>query len=234
MNAVHAPAIYFHIRRAPAADIPRIRADAAFATLYVRAAMDAEFSKFNPTGPQIAASLGAIRNDPALKAALAEGVKGIRRLSPRIPDDVDQYLREAESMAADLRQPGPDDVFHLDKAWHILHYLFTGHADPATGPAATLCGGEKVGQKLIYGPARLIDIAPTREFADFLDQQTTAELHRRADIAGMHALKVYGCDEPSPPYEKRAHQWIRQYLPALRGFVRGAADRSDGLLMWLQ
>jgi Domain of unknown function (DUF1877) len=71
---------------------------------------------------------------------------------------------------------GPfEQALNLEKSWHILHYLVTGHTDDSSAPGDALLTGESLGEDAGYGPARLHDEIKTREFGQFLETLDLAE-----------------------------------------------------------
>jgi hypothetical protein len=124
----------------------------------------------------------------------------------------------------------------LEKSWHILHYLFTGHVDASPAPGDTLVNGEAVGPNVGYGPARLHGPQATAAFAAFLAGQDADRLVQRIDIARMVGVGVYGlpvgaADDPTAA-EGVARE-VRSYFPPLRAYVDQMAAKEDGLLVWL-
>jgi len=151
-------------------------------------------------------------------------------------------------------EPGPDITlppasrdaraekeFDIDKAWHGLHFLFTGLAEGGEAPACFLLeGGEEVSEPEdaefgLETPVRALDPLQTRRFADFLARLSTAELARRYDPTRMAALKIYpdgiwtrppGTEEGSPL------EYLLDYFALLRDFVAGAAEAGDALIIY--
>src|SRR5205814_4561024 len=84
----------------------------------------------------------------------------------------------------------------LDKAWHGLHYLLCGAAEPAPGPLGqAVLGGTEIGEDLGYGPARYFTAAQTSQIAQAL-QPPGLEATVRAPfkLAEITSLGLYpGC-----------------------------------------
>jgi hypothetical protein len=115
----------------------------------------------------------------------------------------------------------------LDKAWHVLHYLFTGQQSHGPMPAAALLsGGREVGEDLGYGPARALSAQETKSFAQFLAEQTAAALAGRIDVATMERLGIYAADDDSA-------EDVDHYFPQLQAYVSDAAKQGRGLLIWM-
>jgi hypothetical protein len=113
-----------------------------------------------------------------------------------------------------------EKALSLEKSWHMLHYLFTGHVgtwhpgellpsgtipgeDAAYGPdrlydhghapGDLLLSGEELGENVGYGPARLHDERKTSEFSRFLEGQDLARLRAHTDFDAMDRAGVlYG------------------------------------------
>ena len=111
-------------------------------------------------------------------------------------------------------EAAPGEDVYLDKAWHGLHFLFTGTAD----------GGEEPGCYLLRGVddldeddellPRLLRPEQVRDFAAFLGALTREELARRFDPARMTSLEI------SPAVIWRRPEETDQPL----GFLLGAFD----------
>ena len=129
-----------------------------------------------------------------------------------------------------------EQALDLEKSWHILHYAYAGRMDLTGTPADLLLTGEELGEDLGYGPARLHRPAATRDFSQFLEAQDVARLQARVDLKAMDALGVYGV--PAGPgstaeYENELREVVAYYFARLRDYVRGMADKGNGLLIWL-
>lgn len=122
----------------------------------------------------------------------------------------------------------------LAKLWNILHYLFTGHAEAAMSPADILLTGEPLGRDGGYGPPRLQGASETRAFRDFLEPLDASRLVARMDLAKMAQLGIYPLSRE--PQGKDAQSWrdeVATEFPRLKAYVRRAAGRGEGLLIWL-
>src|SRR5262245_47042832 len=69
--------------------------------------------------------------------------------------------KEAEASVANARTAlgplGPlERALSLEKSWHMLHYLFTGHVG-TWRPAERLPNSKELGEDAAYGPDRLYD-----------------------------------------------------------------------------
>ena len=149
--------------------------------------------------------------------------------------------KEAETQIAEARdrleRVGPfEQPLDLQKSWHILHFLFTGHIDDAKAPGDALLTGEELGDDLGYGPARLHGQNETRDFARFLNTLDVARLQERVNYREMSRLGVYSM--PTGPgsdaeYESEVRAEVASYFPRLRDYVAKMSEKQDGLLIWL-
>jgi hypothetical protein len=150
-------------------------------------------------------------------------------------------LKEAQKQNAEARARldviGPfQKALELEKSWHILHYLFTGHIDASHSPGDVLMNGDALGDDVGYGPARLHDEKQTQEFARFLKSIDPARLQERVNYQEMSRVGVYsmplghGSDEE---FNAELRAEIASYFPALRDYVGNTAEKHGGLLIWL-
>lgn len=129
---------------------------------------------------------------------------------------------------------GAGPVLHLDKSWHILHWLYTGQAWGGPMPAATLLdGGKEVGDDLGYGPARVISVADTAAFATFLADQSVAALQARIDARAMMSNNVYCVDSDGLAARTEISGDVAHYAPLLARHVEAAASKQHGMLIWM-
>ena len=148
--------------------------------------------------------------------------------------------KEAEASVAGARAAlaplGPiEKAISLEKSWHMLHYLFTGHVGTGHAPGDLLLSGEELGQDAGYGPARLHDERKTSEFGRFLEGQDLARLRARTDFDAMNRAGVlYGTGEPGDEaLHQMLHEEIAIYFQLLRDYVPAMADKGNGLLVWI-
>ena len=126
-----------------------------------------------------AAELHRLRASPAeLGALLGEGGEGlpVEEVKPRgllgllwrfVPITISQVSGSAPASRA-LAEPNAHQL-DLDKAWHGLHFLFTGTAWEGTEPANfLLSGGIDLGDDESWGPVRGLEPEVVRRIAAFL------------------------------------------------------------------
>jgi hypothetical protein len=209
------------------------------------------------------AQIGALRANPSLAGALAlagqfeqldaafaetlnhlppaqrEAAQARRRAFEQTPAAKEFAARRAKARA-EIDALGPlAPALDLEKSWHVLHYLFTGHVGPAAAPGDMLLSGEEIGDDFGYGPCRLHDTAETAAFARFLATQDLARLQARVNYQEMARLRVYPAF-PAPPgqgsdadRENEIRADVAIYFPRLRDYVAAAAEKHGGLLVWV-
>jgi hypothetical protein len=154
----------------------------------------------------------------------------------RIPGAKEREARNARARAR-FEQAGPlEEALGLDKSWHMLHYLFTGHVDLASAPGDALMTGEELGEDVGYGPARLQGEKETLDFARFLKTVDLARLQERVNYREMLRIGVY--QMPRGPasdaqLEAQLRAEVASYFPRLRDYVVRTADKQNGLLIWV-
>ena len=141
------------------------------------------------------------------------------------PESIEEYLYPDDDDEA-------DGSFDVDKAWHGLHYLFTGTAWGGDGPLAqAILGGEAIGEDLGMGPARFLLPAQVREVAAALAGLTEDDLRTRFDPQQMKALDIY----PDIWVQEgdEAFEYLMENYQPLVEFYAGAAGRGDGVILSL-
>lgn len=139
--------------------------------------------------------------------------------------------------SARLAGIGPfEQALELEKSWHMLHYLFTGHVDDSNAPGNALLTGESIGDDVGYGPARLHDETATREFGSFLETVDAARLQARVNLREMTRLRIYAMPigpGPEAEYEGELRAVVAHYFPLLRAYVAKMSEKRGGLLTWV-
>jgi Domain of unknown function (DUF1877) len=206
------------------------------------------------------AQISAVRATPPLASDLARTAEDIQqraeldqivqRMSPeqRQKFKRDQAAIDAKPRAREIRTRvaaararaaalGPvEEAISLEKSWHMLHYLFTGHIGPASAPGDLLLTGEELGEDVGYGPPRLHGPAAARNFSQFLEAQDLTRLQARVDYREMSRLGVYampGGQGSEVQFESDLRNEVGWAFPLLRGYVGTISHKGYGLLIWL-
>ncbi len=149
----------------------------------------------------------------------------------RVPDDALRDLLAAPDAVFDfLEREGFADL-DLDKAWHGLHFLFTGTAWEGAAPLDFLVrGGSQVGERDVgYGPARVFLSAEVREIWTALAPLTREKLALAYDPAAMTRLDIYPAVWDRGDAEDL--EYVLEYFDMLHGFIEGAVKEDEGLLV---
>ncbi|HEU4439969.1 MAG TPA: DUF1877 family protein, partial [Methylomirabilota bacterium] len=106
------------------------------------------------------------------------------------PITITEVVPESERGAGpEPRPPDPNRTIDIEKAWHGLHFLFTGTADSDEEPGCYLsAGGTHLDDE---GWSRALRPDQTRRFADFLGNLTPEDLRRRYHPERMTKLRIY-------------------------------------------
>ena len=138
----------------------------------------------------------------------------------------------ATAAANEFQQINDTDELDIDKAWHGLHFLFTGTADNGQEPGCfLLCGGEEIGEEDV-GPARVLRADQVSQFAAFLAELSNEELLRRYNPTRMSALEIYPeiWTRPEAPGES-SFDYLLEAFEDLRDFVTTTSARGDALIV---
>jgi Domain of unknown function (DUF1877) len=165
---------------------------------------------------------------PRVRTVRPKGLFGlILRLFPiTITEVTSEPVQGAPILAED-----PDRSIDIEKAWHGLHFLFTGTADEGEEPACYLVrGGEDLDDE---GQTRALRPDQVRRFADYLSALTPAELKRRYDPERMSKLAIY----PDRIWMRPASagesplEWLFDCFSTLREFMSRAAASGQGVII---
>ncbi len=153
------------------------------------------------------------------------------------PDLGDFVMKRVAERFAQLRPPPsrpadrPSNSISLDKAWHGLHYLLCGAAEPAPGPLGqAVFGGDEIGEDMGYGPARCFTVAQTSEIAQALKSQgLESTLRGRFDPDAMEQLGIYpgGWHHEGP-------DWLIDAFHELRDFYAAASAQGQAVVTALE
>ena len=199
--------MYGILRRASAADVARLRADPSLVEPFL------------------------FGEPPAVVDGTPRGLLGfLLRLTP---------IKIKQVADTQPERPGrwpkavPGEELNIDKAWHGLHFLFTGTADSEDEPACFVtAGGEDIGDDDGDQIPRLLSPAQVRDFAAFLSALTHDELRRRFDPARMTELEIYPDVIWNRPEEE--HDSLGFLLGAfdeLQTFMAAAAMADDSVVI---
>jgi hypothetical protein len=144
-------------------------------------------------------------------------------------DAMMEAAAKRKSAGGGKREASP---LQLHKSWHLLHYLFTGQAWDGAMPSASLLKGKEVGDDLGYGPARTLTPQETKAFAQFLAGQKPGDLVKRIDGNKMQELGIY-CAEAGDDGAEELEEDVEHYFPQLQTYVDEAAQKGNGLVIWL-
>ena len=175
--------------------------------------------------PENAERVLGLDKGPPIREVKPTGLLGLLlRLTPITITEVDP---DAPETSGD--EPDPDKTIDIDKAWHGLHFLFTGTADQGEEPACFVVkGGEDLDDE---GARRALRPGQVRQFADFLTGLSAEDLERRFDAKRMTALDIYPGIWHRASREEDSWPWLLDSFERLRVFVKRAADAGDGLVM---
>jgi hypothetical protein len=158
----------------------------------------------------------------------ARGLRGwFNRISPITIESYEDYLDAP-------RGPGGARAEHeIDKAWHGLHFLFTGTAWEGEEPACFLVrGGSVLGEDADEEALpRVLSAGQVAAFAAFLQGLSREELARRYDPARMTELDIYPSIWNRPEEEEQNRGYLLDAYQGLRDFVVAAAADGDQLVV---
>jgi hypothetical protein len=198
--------MYGILRRASAADVARLRSDPSLVEPFL------------------------FGEPPAMVDAGPRGLLGLLlRLTPIKIQSVADTQPEGPTRWPEAAE---GEELNLDKAWHGLHFLFTGTDDGEEEPAGFLiAGGEDIGDNDDQA-ARLLNPGQVRAFAAFLGALSHDELRRRFDPARMTELRIYpDVIWNRPEEEDQPLGFLLGAFDELQAFMTTAAAAGDSVVI---
>jgi hypothetical protein len=149
----------------------------------------------------------------------------------------DDILKLMQKHVARRAEPvgGKREVLSLEKAWHGVHYLLAGAAEPGTElRSQAVLGGVELGDDPEgfsgYGPPRYFLEAQVRELSEELRRpETESEAAARFDPARMSRLQIY----PGWHAGEQDREWLMDAFHRLRDFYLSAAAQGRAVVTCL-
>jgi hypothetical protein len=130
---------------------------------------------------------------------------------------------------------GEEEFVHayLDKAWHGLHFLFTGSDWGGNPPLSFLvAGGAEVGDIDVgYGPARVFRASEVAAIHNALAEIQEADLRNRYKPEVMMEKDIYPTIWDRDPKEDDALGYLLEYFAVLKRFIGETASKGLGLVV---
>lgn len=124
------------------------------------------------------------------------------------------------------------DIFELDQAWHILHFLFSGSNTEGSWPSAFLMsGGEEMGPDRGYGPVRLLAPALSREISAFLNTRSFETLDATYVASDIEAAEIYWQASPEPTERQRQVDELWRVVSDLQAFFERTVQTDSATLV---
>jgi hypothetical protein len=141
-----------------------------------------------------------------------------------------ELMNELRAWAEQRKAEVGDTEVDLDKAWHGIHYLLTGSAEPnGTLASKVIFGGEDIGPDQGYGPAQLVKADQVKAIAQLLEQTTPHMLRERFKPKEMRRMDIY----PSVIWERDGGEALDYVLDAYKklvAFYKRAAERGQAVI----
>lgn len=162
---------------------------------------------------------------PEMRAQVLRGL-GISEADFAGPDGGELLVKRMTERAAKVLGETPQadqnagQTISLEKAWHGLHYLLCGAAEPVPGPLGQcVFGGTEIGDDMGYGPARYFTMKETSHIAEVLQAPDLESAVRgRFDANAMEQSGIYpgGIWDEGPDWLIAAFRELRDFYAAAR------------------
>jgi hypothetical protein len=157
-------------------------------------------------------------------------------------DNILKLMEERMGLRTAMPGARARPALSLDKAWHGVHYILCGSAEPGSTPLSkAVMGGEDLGQDdegfSGYGPARCFSAAEVAAISRELNQPgLETEAAARFDPAKMSALDIYPGWRGAAGKESSAAEdkdWVMDAFRRLRDFYKDAAGQGRAIVTCL-
>jgi hypothetical protein len=153
--------------------------------------------------------------------ALARG-EGVAALAKQMADRLRglPMAGQAPASGGSTQASGKGADISIEKAWHGVHYLLCGSAQPGSDLASqVVMGGTEIGENLGYGPARYFAPDKVADIARELTRPNLeAEMIARWDPDQMMTLGIYPVQ-----FEPDDDEWLMDAFRKLRKFYVDAS-----------
>jgi hypothetical protein len=148
-------------------------------------------------------------------------------------NELDKLLRNpAHFPEFDERKVPASHLCDIDKAWHGLHFLFTGTAFEGKEPFCfLLCGGAPLMNEETETTAIALRPTQVNAFADAISQFSEQELRSRFAPAVMMSQDIYPAIWDRDPREDDTFGYLLENFHILRKFLHIAAAENDAILV---
>lgn len=124
------------------------------------------------------------------------------------------------------------EIFELNQAWHILHYLFSGSDAEGDWPSTFIMfGGQEIGPDLGYGPARLLTNALSADVAKFLNAQSLQSLDAAYVAQNIEQAKIYWQVSSEPEDRQRQIEELWDIVLNMRSFIEETVQLHGSTLV---
>lgn len=210
----------------PASDVP------AASMVKFAGLMESKRKEFMERGPQMFDAALA-RMDPGLREAVNKrlGQLGVDPASLKSGAGGEALMklmmaRVGQASGGAAATKGQGASLSIDKAWHGIHYLLTGAAEPTTTLISkAIMGGTEIGDDFSgYGPARYFAVDETAAMSSELNRgNLEAEMTARYNPAQMEKLGIYpnGWSGPDAQWLMREFRRVRTFFTdaSVKGFA---------------
>jgi len=141
------------------------------------------------------------------------------------PDQIEDFLYPEGGDGA------PANSIDIDKAWHGIHYLLNEDGNGGDEPLCwAILGGDEIGDDQGCGPVRILQPDLVKSIAGALIDESTFK--SRYEPEAMEAAQIY----PETIWVRdgsEALDYLAEYYRELVAFYLAAAERGDGIVLWI-
>jgi len=167
------------------------------------------------------------QDNPQLESMIQQLGMLVQNSGDELAPGIAEALKKAGFSSDDLCE-----MLSIEKAWHGVHFLLSGHQDTdVTLLGQTVLGGREIGDDLGYGAARFLEPLEVQEISAALARVSTEEMRAKFDPETMKSQMIYpgGWDE-----DKEGNcDWLLDAFVQVKDYYRLAAGKGFAMLLYL-
>ena len=153
-----------------------------------------------------------------------------RRISESELQELTARPEELSSFLDPEDRRNDESYLHIDKTWHIIHFLLNGEAWTGGWPLmGVVLGGTQISEEDVgYGPARYLTAKEVQDIAAALNTIPPDELWSRFRIDAVREARIY-----PEGWNSEDRDYVVGYYSQLRDFFAKAARSGECMVVYL-
>lgn len=156
-------------------------------------------------------------------------------LKPATDAEINDLLKDPETIDDFLDIEEESAYTELDKAWHGIHFILTNSDWEGDEPLCfLLSGGRSVGDIDVgYGPARALTSDQVAAFDSALEKIDETEFRKRFNPKAMSDNEIYPSIWDRTEDEDDTIGYLCSYFDDLKIFLKTTSQTRKGMIVWM-